>query len=164
MYLSSATSNLPQAFNQKYQSKKEKELSVTKLKELQELQLRGEFMEKLKNDETYKGQLHVARTLGQSYYDDSTDEKAGEDNDEDDKQLVTRYMERIQQEVERTASMEGKDAKEGDKQGYTELPILVVKQLWLWTVDKSMNLDVLGCSANLVRDNHYGLSSQIQQP
>jgi hypothetical protein len=120
-------------------------------------------MERLKKDEAYKNQLHVARTLGQSYYDDSTDENAGDENDEDEKQLVTRYMERIQQDVWRKASKEGKDAKEGEKQGYTELPILVVKQLWLWTVDKSMDLEVLWHNANLGRDNHHGFSGEVQQ-
>jgi hypothetical protein len=126
-------------------------------------------MEKLTKDPTYKKQLHVARTLGQSYYDDSADKQTREEDKGDDKQLVTRYMERIQKESERESSKEGedskagKDSKEGEKEGYTELPILVVKQLWLWTVDKSIHSKLLRRNANPGRNNHYGFPSEIQQ-
>jgi hypothetical protein len=129
------------------------------LKELEELEERSNYLEKLTKG--YKEQLHVARTLGQSYYDDSADKQTRGKDKGDDEQLVTRYMKRIQRESEGNDLKDGKylkevkvskkgkdpkkgkDSKEGEKEGYTELPILVVKQLWLWTIDKSIYLKLL---------------------
>lgn len=145
---------------------------LVKLKELEELEERRNYMVKLTDDPIYKKQLHVARTLGQSYYDDSADKQTRDNDNGDDKQLVTRYMERMQRELEGKDLKEMKeskeekylkDSKEGETEGYTELPILVVKQLWLWTIDKSIYPILLRRNANPGRNNHHGFPSEIQQ-
>jgi hypothetical protein len=116
---------------------------------------RCNFMEKLEADEIYREVgLHVARTLDQSYYDENTDErtkksigkgtkKGNVDGSADqsmgngeDQQVVTRY---ISNEIDR----EIRDSKKGAKKDAIEIPILVVKQLWLWTVNKSTCLQFL---------------------
>ncbi|PMD12114.1 hypothetical protein NA56DRAFT_756854 [Hyaloscypha hepaticicola] len=102
-----------------------------------ELRTRCSFMQKLKTDPIYRGRLHVARTLVQSYFDEGNDESTDQrvksmDKPEDD-QVITRY---IKNEMEKNSKQRAKDSKEGGKEGATEIPILVVKQLWLWTVNK----------------------------
>lgn len=106
-------------------------------------------MERLKEDETYRDGLHVARTLFQSYYDENSNKKTNkstkksteESTDEimkskdkwKDGQVVTRY---VWNEFYRES--EGKADKEP-----IEIPTLVVKQLWLWTINKSTSLEFL---------------------
>jgi hypothetical protein len=88
-----------------------------------ELWNRCDFMDKLKADKRYRKGLHIARTLDQAYYYDSTNESVGR---EDDQQVITRYM----------AQKFGRDSKDKSTKD-VEIPILVVKQLWLWKVNES---------------------------
>lgn len=100
-------------------------------------------MTKLKEDDKYRSEVHAARILSE-YYGVS---------DAKYKDVVTLYFDEI--EAKKRENAEGREG--------SEVPRLMVKQLWLWTIDESINLNSQWYGADTCRDNHYSFTGKVQQ-
>jgi hypothetical protein len=93
----------------------------------------------LNKDKVYAGKVHAATTL-REYYGYTTSSK----------DVVTQYYQ--------------EEAADIQKEGGGEVPEvsrLMVKQLWLWTVDKSIVSNPLGYNADMCRNNNNSCTSEV---
>jgi hypothetical protein len=100
--------------------------SKSTMNALKELKACCEYMSRLEGDSKYRSFLHVAKSLEQSAYDASTD-------DANHKQVITSSMMEMMKEA----------SSEPDEYQVCQYPMLVEKQLWLWTIGQSIDLSHL---------------------